>query len=360
MKKNINKEKSTNSFLKSFFDIEYNNNKLLFNNLENIYSLITFLSHNIEDLDIETPDLRYGTRKDLLEKLKIIEGFYKSMKIDFNIEDIVKNGTFNIISTNNSEEATFSEMYSGNNNYTVTEESYINPKTNQKEITYKEYHETINVNNNDLLTDSIIWVHEVSHYRNQPYKQRWEVNDILTELVAFTEELIYIDYLKKIGYEEEASMFAVADYNNFYYFLTRSYYIIRMVLLYYSLGEISKESYKMLYGKDKDYKKSLNIFFKEIQVDRRSIFTLLYYSVGAISMYNYIEYKKDPTFFNRVQELNTALLTNSTSLEESLKIINISLNEESLQRILDNINIFKEEIKKESKTKVLKRKQTQK
>ena len=351
MGKNIDKEKSANSFLKGFFDIEYNKNKLLFSNLGNIYSLITFLCCNIEVLDMETPDLSCRTRKGLVEKLKLIEGFYKSMKIDFNIEDIVKNGTFNIISTNNPDEATFSKIYSGNNNYTITEESYTDSKTNQKIITYKEYHKTINVYNNDLVTDSIIWVHEISHYRNQPSIKRGEVNDILTELVAFTEELIYIDYLKRVGYEEEANMFAVADYNNFYYFLTRSYYIIRIVLLYYSLGEISKESYKMLYGKDEDYKKSLNIFFKEIQVNRKSIFTLLYYSVGAISMYNYTEYKKDPTFFAKVQELNNALLTNSASLENSLKIINISLNEESLNRILENINIFRDSLLKENKKK---------
>lgn len=355
MKEKVEVEVSTNTFLKSFFDIEYNKNKLLFSNLGNIYSLITFLSNNVENLDMKTPDLSCGARKDLMEKLKLIEGFYKSMKIDFNIDNIFKNGTSNIISTNNPDEATFSEIYSGNNNYIITEESYTDSKTNQKIITYKEYHKTINVYNNDLVTDSIIWVHEISHYRNQPSIKRGEVNDILTELVAFTEELIYIDYLKRVGYEEEANMFAVAAYNNFYYFLTRSYYIIRIVLLYYSLGEISKESYKILYGKDKDYKKSLNIFFKEIQVNRKSIFTLLYYSVGAISMYNYTEYKKDPTFFAKVQELNNALLTNSASLENSLKIINISLNEESLQRILDNINIFKEEIKKEIKTKVLRK-----
>ena len=355
MKEKVEVEVSTNTFLKSFFDIEYNKNKLLFSNLGNIYSLITFLSNNIENLDMKTPDLSCGARKDLMEKLKLIEGFYKSMKIDFNIDNIFKNGTSNIISTNNPDEATFSEIYSGNNNYIITEESYTDSKTNQKIITYKEYHKTINVYNNDLVTDSIIWVHEISHYRNQPSIKRGEVNDILTELVAFTEELIYIDYLKRVGYEEEANMFAVAAYNNFYYFLTRSYSIIRIVLLYYSLGEISKESYKILYGKDKDYKKSLNTFFKEIQVNRKSIFTLLYYSVGAISMYNYTEYKKDPTFFAKVQELNNALLTNSASLENSLKIINISLNKESLQRILDNINIFKEEIKKEIKTKVLRK-----
>ena len=156
MKEKVEVEVSTNTFLKSFFDIEYNKNKLLFSNLGNIYSLITFLSNNIENLDMKTPDLSCGARKDLMEKLKLIEGFYKSMKIDFNIEDIVKNGTFNIISTNNPDEATFSEIYSGNNNYIITEEFYTDSKTNQKIITYKEYHKTINVYNNDLVTDSII------------------------------------------------------------------------------------------------------------------------------------------------------------------------------------------------------------
>ena len=88
MKEKVEVEVSTNTFLKSFFDIEYNKNKLLFSNLENIYSLITFLSNNVENLDMKTPDLSCGARKDLMEKLKLIEGFYKSMKIDFNIEDI--------------------------------------------------------------------------------------------------------------------------------------------------------------------------------------------------------------------------------------------------------------------------------
>ena len=55
----------------------------------------------------------------------------------FNIEDIVKNGTFNIISTNNPDEATFSEIYSGNNKYIITEEFDTDSKTNQKIITYK-------------------------------------------------------------------------------------------------------------------------------------------------------------------------------------------------------------------------------
>ena len=64
MKEKVEVEVSTNTFLKSFFDIEYNKNKLLFSNLGNIYSLITFLSNNIENLDMKTPDLSCGARKD--------------------------------------------------------------------------------------------------------------------------------------------------------------------------------------------------------------------------------------------------------------------------------------------------------
>ena len=37
--------------------------------------------------------------------------------------------------------------------------------------------------------------------------------------------------------------------------------------------------------------------------------------------------------------------------EEALKIINISLNEESLNRILENINIFRDSLIKENKKK---------
>lgn len=39
------------------------------------------------------------------------------------------------------------------------------------------------------------------------------------------------------------------------------------------------------------------------------------------------------------------------SLEEALKKINISLNEESLNRILENINIFRDSLIKENKKK---------
>ena len=51
-----------------------------------------------------------------------------------------------------------------------------------------------------------------------------------------------------------------------------------------------------------------------------------------------------------LKKLNKEIMTD-ISLEEALKIINISLNEESLNRILENINIFRDSLIKENKKK---------
>ena len=45
--KNI--EESANTFLKSFFDATYNDNKILFDNMQNIYALISFLYNNFNN-----------------------------------------------------------------------------------------------------------------------------------------------------------------------------------------------------------------------------------------------------------------------------------------------------------------------
>ena len=168
MKEKIEVEVSTNTFLKSFFDATYNENKLLFNNMSNIYKLISFLYYNMDSLDVEKVDLRDGTRADYMAKSKLIDNFYKNIGINFRMEEITSSGVLNIISTNNPKKATYKEIYTSNNNYVIHEECYINIRTQERVVVDTTYHKAINVYNNDLVTDSIIWVHEISHYRNQP------------------------------------------------------------------------------------------------------------------------------------------------------------------------------------------------
>ena len=171
----------------------------------------------------------------------------------------------------------------------------------------------------------------------------------MTELLAFTEELIYADYLEGIGYQESVNTFKISEYNNFYSIINQGFHIIRITLLYYLLGKVSEENYKLLYHDD-NYRTSLEVFDKERINNQNIMFIILHYSVAIFSLYNYIEYKKDPNYLNK---LNKEIMTN-ISLEDSLKIINIKLNKESLDTLLEDINIFKDTLLSNNKTKTLK------
>lgn len=337
-------EKEINEFLKNLFNTSYNENKIFLNNLKNIYILISFLYNNLEKLDIDTKDLRNTTRKDYVEKTQLINDFYKSLGINFKVNDIEKNGTLNILETNEPIDAT-SQLTYGNNNYIFYERRSFNFKTKEDNIISRNYHKAINVYNNGLLIDSIIWVHEISHYKNQPKEKRHEVNDILTELIAYTEELLYIDYLENIGYEEEAKIFKIMEYQNLYSILNFSYYIIKITLLYYLLGSVNKENYLLLYKEDKSYNKALELFNK----GKNDIRLCYHYSIAIISLYNYIEYKKDKSFLANLKRLNKEIMNYNISLENALKIINLKLDRESLNKILDRINIYRNSLLEERK-----------
>lgn len=337
-------EKEINQFLKNLFNTSYNENKIFLNNLKNIYILISFLFNNLEKLDIDTKDLRNTTRKDYVEKTQLINDFYKSLGINFKVNDIEKNGTLNILETNEPKDAT-SQLTYGNNNYIFYERRSFNFKTKEDNIISRNYHKAINVYNNGLLIDSIIWVHEISHYKNQPKEKRHEVNDILTELIAYTEELLYIDYLENIGYEEEAKIFKIMEYQNLYSILNFSYYIIKITLLYYLLGSVNKENYLLLYKEDKSYNKALELFNK----GKNDIRLCYHYSIAIISLYNYIEYKKDKKFLENIKRLNKEIMNYNILLENALKIINLKLDRDSLNKILDRINIYRNSLLEERK-----------
>lgn len=134
-----NIEESINSFLEGFFSWNYPRKRILFDNLTNIYILISFLYRNMNKLEIEMPDFRNGEKASLMERKRLIDEFYKSIGINFKLDALIKNKAFNIIKTNKPEEATFYELTYGNNKY-------------------KEGRKTINVYNNGLITDSIFWV----------------------------------------------------------------------------------------------------------------------------------------------------------------------------------------------------------
>lgn len=108
--------------------------------MQNIYNLITFLYYNMQELDIEEQNLRQGQRTSIVEVEKIIDNFYKRIGINFKFNEIIKDGTFNIIKTTYPKKANIHELTHGNNNYYIITEYFEDSKTKEKIILYEGIH----------------------------------------------------------------------------------------------------------------------------------------------------------------------------------------------------------------------------
>ena len=95
----------------------------------------------------------------------------------------------------------------------------IKEKLENKEITDEEYNNLrfnarcnkglICFNYCGDIIDCIVFLHEITHLRNEPLDtktHRTEINDFITESIAYAEEFIFLDFLKTKEYED--------DYNN--------------------------------------------------------------------------------------------------------------------------------------------------
>jgi hypothetical protein len=147
----------------------------------------------------------------------------------------------------------------------------------------------------------------------------------------------------KKGYKKEAIIFKISEYKNLHNIIQLADGYVRIYLLYFLLGEVSKENYKYLYKEDDTYENALNIFKNIKKQGKDIILTILWYSIGVISIYNYERYKKDNNYIEKIKELNDKIQTNIT-LEEALKIIDINLDENSLKIVGEHINSFNKEL----------------
>lgn len=341
-KEESNMEEKINKFLNAFLNYHQYKNNLLFDNIKIFWSFMHFVNKQISSyqyLSDNSIDWYKVAKSTFLEQEKIIDSFYKDIGIDFKLDDIIKNGILEITTEN------LDDMIERRKrNFNV-----------EGRNTYRNGHKSVEVYNSGVITNSVTWVHEISHYRNQPEKERNQVNNLFTEALAFTEELMYIDYLDSLGYYDEANYFKNNTFVNFYYFLDEGYPIVKIFLLYYMTGEVSYDNYKLYYQNNGDYKDVLKDFETIITDTPDIVFDIFYYTLAAaLSIYMYDSYKKDNLFLNNVKRLNDNL--DKMSVNECLWAIGLSgYNSESLMKIevsfTNYINELEEKHKKTTQTK---------
>lgn len=322
------KEIDINELLNDFLNRNNERDDLLLDNVNVFYEMSKFIN---KQMDFEIPksavDFSKLSKSTFFYNIELIDDFFKTMKIQFKTDEIVRDGTLEIITTD------YEIVMNGINKYIGD-------------------HKAITVYNNGYITDSIVWVHEISHYRNQPEGKREQVNCLLTEVVAHAMELIYTDYLENKGYIYEANFGRYDILHSFHAASYKAYILLKIIILYQILGDTSEESYSYLYGKNKHYDELKNEFINIINKGPATMYNAFLYTLsGALSVYMYNQYRKDNNFINNIEELNTSLL-NGDDINKCLRIIGITgYNEESLDKIKEAYDIFKKDL--DVKTKIL-------
>lgn len=324
------KEIDINDFLNTFLNNYYEIRSLLINNINVFYEMSKFVINQSSLGEQKEFDWNKITKSTFLQNVDIINKFFQEIGIQFSMDQIIRDGTLEVIPTN------YERIMYGLNNYIGD-------------------HKEIKVYNNGYITDTIVWVHEISHYRNQPEEGRTEVNDLFTEALAHTTELIYTDYLEKLGFAYEASYSRNSILNTFKRASSGAYIISKIIELYEMMGKVSKETYKEFYGNDEYYDDETKKFIKNASQNPFDIFNALWYTLsGALSIYMYEEYRKNNNYANNLEELNTSLL-NGDDINKCLRIIGITgYNEESLDKIKEAYDEFKKDL--DVKTKILSKK----
>ena len=218
----------------------------------------------------------------LIETIDNLNAFLKELAIPLDINTLINDGTIEI---------QFNPEY---NNYQFG-------GTNN----YHHNHKAIFVNNNGLVWDSYILMHEISHYLNQPDKRRCETNDTLTETIAYFYQFLYMDYAKRENMEDEnfINEFKKLVISNAYYLINKSLPLFRLFFLFIKVGDISKESYESFYKNSDDY----DLALKTLEEEDKKGFDLIYYSwyVLAFMLVPYMlkRYGEDPNYLNVIKKL---------------------------------------------------------
>lgn len=352
-------EKDINHFFIKYYSSYYKEDNLIYDNMKIFREIILLLYKQLGSYIINnTRQINWNKIKKstFIEYAPIIDNFYKELNININLNELIENGTIDLYSR------------------AIEELIEAKGKCLNGVNEYEDDHKAIYIYNNGLITDSITLVHEISHYRNQPDIKRNQINNLFTEALAFTEELIYLDYISELGYTYESNIFKHRIIETFYYIIVDTYPLVKLHLLYNEIGNISEENYEMLFKFNdydqiintfkeiiKDTKTNINNFDKDIIEDKEIMHKLrtdfindLLYTVAApLSIYMYEEYKKDNNFINNIKQLNDIIMNNdknNKTVVECLNIIGLSnYNDESLNKVSKSFKSYIDDLEEAKK-----------
>ncbi len=296
----------------------------------------SFIIDNIENLWQLTNYIGFSFSKYIDDKYKV-ELDYSSINLDETInlaQDFFKKHNFNV----NIKQMIEDKILILNKNVNKETNSYYGTKKDGISDYDENHNKIVTINLEETIYDSIIIVHELMHYLNQPLDKRSEVSDLLTEAISYSAELIFCEDLKSKKYNQDKELHFKCLEKTTYSYAYNIYYVYKIIYLYKLKGDITEEKYNELYNDDQ----YLNTMQKyEEYVERRgSIFHDTWYMIGLpLAIYLLEEYRKNSDNIKYIHLLNENI--NNKSLEECLNMIGINSIDVFKEKIQNSVESFK-------------------
>lgn len=258
---------------------------------------------------------------DITDKINLLIEFYKDKGVLFNPSNPFLDGAIDI-------ECRSFDDYNENGRFKEGYNRYI------------DIHKSIDIYDHGILLDSVTWLHELTHYRNQRDGERSEEGKIFTEALSFTYELFYLDYLKEKGYPIEDYYLDNLDGQAGYvkYFSP----IISLFYTYCRFGEISIQNFNNIYPHSNIEENEYLNYYKPNDFNfmisyvldryhdsccreeffRSSLVGIMYSFALPLQIYIYDKYKNDASYFDRVEKLVSTV--NDLSFEDCMRTLNIT------------------------------------
>ena len=316
----------------------YSNSYLLINNLDfldyqadKFFDIFLYYDKTYQDakkkgLTKISKDNNY-TQISIEEMYNLTQEFLNFYHINFNISNLVKDKKIII---NNIKEKL--------ENKEITDEEYnnlrFNARCNKGLICFNYCGDII---------DCIVFLHEITHLRNEPLDtktHRTEINDFITESIAYAEEFIFLDFLKAKGYEDDYNNYLCDIFYNCLVLSDRVYYVNKILYVYKEKGNIFKDSYTSIFKNHKNYEQAIKELYKLI-ISKNSYIELIWTFLGYISgLYLYIMYLEDHNYFQIVEELNEAITNEKCTWQDIFRILKVNKPEELFKIMSEKIDYF--------------------
>ena len=316
------KEKSIEENISKLFDYDFLilKHSFLIDRLVNIL----YIELSKYDFDIEI-DLKGKLKTyDINERYKFVKDFYKKHNIDFDIDKIFTDGTIELINIDTKKESfQYAEPNLSGSHRFVDEKSVIN------------------INNTGYMFDSVTLAHEISHHRNQTIEVN-EINDLFTETLALTEATIMG---KEVLTNDEYQFYLIKKFRAYYMYCYNNHLHYDFIALYKEKGSINYENYCSLFGKisKKDYYDKLENIVKSYE--KVDLFGCARYTIAGLFVpYLINKYEENNLFFDTIEKLHVIINSDDISnILMSIGLVNSDnnfLNQENINILLDNLNLF--------------------